>query len=393
MEKIKVAYIINDLLIGGAQRIIFDTCSLINKNEFEIVVIYYTDHESFGRANFVRDFKEKGIRTICLNPKVAMISRYKNFLSLYKTLKYESPDIVHIFLPDAVIFGVLASRLLGLKKIIVHEMNSHGFFSKKLHYFFEIARYFSRISIFYSESLEKESFSKSNFLSGTIQKADFTSCTILDGINTEDINKKIAEVDRVITRSSLGVSQNEIMILSVARLIDWKGQQKLVRAFSIIAVSHPSIKLFIAGDGPAKEDIEEEILRIKDEGVRNRIIMLGSRNDAYELMYCADIFSLAIEYPVGFESISLGMSSMEALAIGVPSIASEYKDLYSGIEHRKNVILVKPGDVLDLAHKISELIVDKELRKTLSVNSRHYVENNFSAKNITKIYESLYKAL
>lgn len=387
MPRTKVIFVVNDLLIGGAQRIILDICSLIDRTMFEPRLVVLKRIDNRDRQTFVDRFNELGVEIFYLDAT----TRMQKVFELYKILKHDKTAILHAFLPDSVIMSVLVGKLLKIR-VIVHEMNSLGFFNAKLKFAFILARRFSRLNIFYSSNLELESYKTSNSINYIPKTLNFSHCSIIDPVNLTEIDKFIGNKSRDELRRKLEVQVDEIMVLSVARLIDWKGHQYLIKAFERLVEHEIKAKLFIAGDGSYKTELSK-LLDTLPEKISEKIYMLGSRTDVYSLMNSCDIFSLAIKYPDGFESISLGMSSMEALGVGKATIASRYEDLYSGLIDNQHLLLVEPGSVSDLYEKLLLLSQSKELRDKIGQNARKYVEDNFSAAKVIKIYEKIYSLI
>lgn len=152
-------------------------------------------------------------------------------------------------------------------------------------------------------------------------------------------------------------SPREPTILNVGHIAERKGQLVLVQAFAQVAVRNPDWKLCLVGY-IAEEAVGEQIRAIaKQHNVEDRIVLLGDRDDTFELMSRAGI------YVQPSLSEALGLALQEALFAGCPSIGSRVGGIPELIDHGTNGILVAPGNATDLAHALEALISDPAARE------------------------------
>jgi glycosyltransferase involved in cell wall biosynthesis len=127
------------------------------------------------------------------------------------------------------------------------------------------------------------------------------------GVDTEKFKPK--EFDRDAKRTSLGISNNELMILSVGELNQNKNQKVIIKAIS--KLQNKQIHYFIVGKGS-----KEKCLMNLAKELNVNLHLLGYRTDVVEILWSADIFAL----PSYREGLSVAM--MEAMAAGLPCVAS-----------------------------------------------------------------------
>lgn len=388
-NKIKVTAVINDITLGGAQSVLLSIASLIDKEQFLFSVCYLRDYVPEGVPDFRTPFEEAGTPLTNLG-KGKKPSLLASFFLLFRYLLRERPDVLHCCLPDAVIAGVIAGRLVGVKKIIIHEMNTHNFYSKKLEFFFKVARRFADLTITYSETLETELVGDYEILQKPVSALGRKSYTIYNGINLAVVDETKHLASRDEKRKELGVDPEEILIFSAARLIGWKGFEFLIRAAPKVIASGERVCILIAGGGEQEAFLQS---LIEELHLAPHVRLLGARTDVYEILAVSDIYPQAYAYPEGFSSISISMSGMEAMAFGLPIIASRYPALYEHIEHEENALIVEPRDVDGIAEALIALVRSRDSRERIGGNARHFVEEYFSSEKMVKIYESIYKAL
>jgi len=187
-------------------------------------------------------------------------------------------------------------------------------------------------------------------------------------------------------RQKLGIGNDAVVVTFVGRLIYAKGAQDLISAFPGIKDTTPDAKLLIVGDGPYRAELEK-LARQTDR--HSSILFLGQKNQAelIEILSATDIF-VNPSYSEG-----LPTSVMEAASIGLPIIATDVGGTKEIITTGKTGILVKAGDVGQLAEELCRLCANSELRENLGENARILAEQKFNWDKITGEYIKLYTSL
>jgi glycosyltransferase involved in cell wall biosynthesis len=172
--------------------------------------------------------------------------------------------------------------------------------------------------------------------------------------------------------------------LAVARLVERKGLGCLIRAFALL--ERGRFHLDIAGDGPDRQALQELAAH---HGVAEEIRFLGSLSRAMvaERYREADLFTL----PSTAESF--GNVFAEALASGLPIVASQVGGIPDLVEHGHNGLLVPPGDPHSLAQAIRYLADDPQLCAEMGRRNRAKAEATLEWVQVTKRYLSIYEAV
>jgi glycosyltransferase involved in cell wall biosynthesis len=170
------------------------------------------------------------------------------------------------------------------------------------------------------------------------------------------------------------------ILLSVGRLRAPKDFLTLVRA--VAALDPGSARLRIAGDGPDRPALEAEIERL---GVGEHVELLGTRDDVPELLAGADVFVLSSD------SEGLPMSVLEAMAAGLPVVASAVGGVPEAVRDGETGTLVPPRDSTALAEALRRLVADPALRERLGGEGRQRVDQEFSLERFTREHLELYR--
>lgn len=390
MKKTKVLYIINDLMIGGAQSLVLNLCKDLDKNLFEVQVLYLYDFE-LKKTTYMEVFREIGIIPIHLNAKKnGIFAKIKACISYIKTQK---PDIVHLHLPDAVMIGSFASILTGAK-FVIHEHNTHTFHSWKIKLMLAMCRPFALLTICYAESVEREVFGTSHVLFKADDVTGQKIVTIPNGVDVRpfrDLRTTFVAGGRMWKekRASLGIGIDKIVIFSAARFVAWKGHEHLVNAFLSVRDKNPNLVLVIAGEGPEKKYIEEII---KKNNASEVIRLIGARTDVSEILMIADIYSLVFSYEKHMQHAeAIGLSGFEAMAAGLPTIIGDYGSAHVYMENMKNGIIVDPYNIDALGDVFIQLASDADLRKTIGNGATKKILEILDWCAIIRIYERIYQ--
>ncbi len=187
------------------------------------------------------------------------------------------------------------------------------------------------------------------------------------------------------TRERYGVYWGEQMILFVGRLTSQKGCEYLIRAMPQILSRH-NAKLIVVGDGPSRSYLESEVSRL---GLSGRVRFTGflSDQEMVKLMKSADVLVVPSIYE------PFGIVALEAMAAGVPVVASDVDGLSEIIKHEVNGLKVFPHDPLSIFWGVDRVLSDHSLAESLKRGGKESIEKEFSWSIIADKTVDLYKSL
>jgi len=204
-----------------------------------------------------------------------------------------------------------------------------------------------------------------------IAVSDFTKRKLIDrlGIKEERIKVIYNGVDLKLYESTLPeMKYPDPTIVTVCRLVEYKRVDDLIKAVALLKTHHPNLKLKIIGEGP-----EEEFLRelTREYDLEQSVEFLGKINDFSDIIKIlkrSHIFALP-SVAEGF-----GMVIIEAMASGIPYVASNIPPIYEITEGGTGGILYTPRSCTELAGSIEKLLTDERTydEKVTSING--YVE-------------------
>lgn len=192
-------------------------------------------------------------------------------------------------------------------------------------------------------------------------------------------------VDFNIFSNKQGKYSGKHTILTVGRLEKVKGHSYLINAFEEIKKKIPNAHLVIIGDGSERNNLEKQA---NDLGIKNSVTFVGEilNNDLPDYYKEADVFVMPSFYE-GF-----GITAIEAMACGVPVVASRVGGLLEIIENGETGILVKPKDSKEIIDAISLLLEDKNLRQSITHKAKE-AARKYNWKNIAFEVSKIYREL
>lgn len=189
---------------------------------------------------------------------------------------------------------------------------------------------------------------------------------------------------RASMRRRLGMGKGQICAVFVGRLAAEKALGLLIDAWGDIIQRYPGAKLVLVGNGKRRELL---VKQAREMGVGEAVAFAGKVDDVESYLFAADLFVL----PSVTEGMSMAL--LEAMAAGLPIVASRVGGTVDVIVDKKNGLLFESGDKEGLIRCITALIGSKELRAELGRAARKDFSKRFSIEVTADRYLHVYEAL
>jgi glycosyltransferase involved in cell wall biosynthesis len=186
------------------------------------------------------------------------------------------------------------------------------------------------------------------------------------------------------TRTALGMTEQDIIVLSVGALTERKNHQTLLQAAHTIQPRGHQLRYLICGDGPLRAVLEKEVQALDLTSV---VYFTGFCSDVIPYLAAADIF---VHVPT-WEG--LGIAVIEALAAGLPVIASRVGGIPELIDDHTRGVLVPPQDSNALADALDSLVCNRAWAKTLGRAGQHVARTRFDVTVMAEANLTLYREL
>lgn len=205
--------------------------------------------------------------------------------------------------------------------------------------------------------------------------------------------KKMGAKDCKITTVYTGIDFKSVstqktkktIITCISRLRPRKGHKYLFEALDLLKKDLENVDVWIVGDGEMRKELENQVKALK----LNNVSFLGERKDIFELLCQSDIFVLPTT------SDTLPIAIIEAMFANQAIITTNQGGIQEIIEDYHSGLIAESGSSRQLAEKLSLLLSNPALRRTLAENARGFAEENLTSTNMVKrieeIYQSFYK--
>lgn len=287
-------------------------------------------------------------------PRTTLESLPARVRHVYRAIRSFSPDLVHTTLFDADVAGRIAAKVSGVPALTSlvntpytsEALRDSGVHPAKL----RAVRLIDRV-------LSRHATSAFHAITDTVAQAavdsldiDRSRITVVQrGRSRERLGWPSADRRRV-TRAALGLPGEVPVLINVARQEAQKGHTYLLEAFAEVRARHPTAVLVLVGrQGNRSPAINQ---RIEELRLGDAVRMLGIRTDVADLLCAADAFI----FPSLYEG--LGGAVVEAMAMGVPIVASQAPALQEVLEGGRCGLLAPVADSRSLAMAIEAVLQD-----------------------------------
>jgi glycosyltransferase involved in cell wall biosynthesis len=363
MERPRVLLLITLAETGGAQRYVASLLPALAQ-ELDVVVAAH------GEGFLAEASREAGVRYVPLRHVRRPIDPVQDLLGLaelFRLFRRERPAVVHANSSKAGILGRLAAVAA---RVPTRLFTVHG-------WAFRAHRGAAARAYLWADRL--------------MSPLTTTTICVAQGDRDAGLRVRTCRASRTVVihngveldrpRREPGPAARPFTVLSVGRLRPPKDFRTLVGAMA--ALERGSVRLRIAGDGPERAALAAEVARL---GLDGDVELLGTRSDVDELLADADLFVLSSE------SEGLPMSVLEAMAAGLPVVASAVGGVPELVREGETGTLVPPGDSAALASAIRRIAEDPALRDRLGIAARARAEREFSLARFQRDHLEVYRA-
>jgi glycosyltransferase involved in cell wall biosynthesis len=362
--RIKVLQLTVGLGWGGAEKLMADIAMRLPSERYDCHVVSLKGDGPVGDV-----LRHAGIRVVPLGGGPP----WKIFQRLWTHVSREVPDIIHSHLLKANLFGAL---LPGPHKLLwhIHNTSEQTGFSWR----FVESRLIRRCSVMIAVS-EAVGRDVSRRIPSIIERLR----VIPNGIDSSRFSALLS-TERGEERKRWGLAPDVPVIGYVGRLEEkTKKLTHLIEAFAHLRRSKPEAVLLIVGEGPDRKMLDTLFLR---RGLSDAVLFVGAQKDVEKVYPLMDVY---VQPSV---SEGFGLSLLEAMASGVPIVATLTGGIPEVVADRETGILVPPGNPLAMAKAMDDLISDANLARTMGNSGRQRVKNRFDIDPVLGKIEGLYAA-
>ena len=325
----KLVIYIGTLQSGGAERVVSEISAMYADHFEEVVILTYYDAPVFYSI-------DPRVRIECVERITGTVNKLHNALWLRRFVKREKPDVFLSFLMPFNMMAI-ASLLLTKTRIVVCERQDPSDVKTPL------LRIIRTFLYHFCSRIEVQTLKAKNYFSRSLQK----KITVIPNPNHITFSEREFAIN--------SIKENKVAI--VGRLIPLKNHRMLINAFFNVLEKHPDYHLDIYGDGETYEEIDNQI---KQLGVTESVKLHGRTDNVPEALATARIFVLCSNVE------GMPNALMEAMALGVPCIATDVSGVRDIIDDGVNGFIIPVGDQTALEDRLMQLMGSEELQNQFS---------------------------
>jgi glycosyltransferase involved in cell wall biosynthesis len=371
VDKIKIAFVASTFSVGGSEKVMYEVITRLPGGRFDSRLFFLRGAGTIGEVLFAQGFR--GMSRLQMKRIDATV--LPRLTSVFK--KY-SPDI--LFMLDhrnAMFWGGLASLLARVPARVIasHSTGKYGgkkSFSRLDKIFMRATNAVIALSNTHANYLAEKEGIKAGKIHIIENGIDFESYESIESSSVEAL------------RNELGIKGNEKVVIMVAALRPEKAHEVLLQAAEALLGSIPQVRFIIAGDGPRREHLQGMAAGMQ---LGDRVTFLGERNDVARLLKLSDVFVLP-SHPV---VETLPLSVLEAMASGLPVIASSVGSVPEVVEDGVTGILIPSGDASALAEAITQLLSNRHVASAMAKRAQRLVKKRFSVARMIEDYCRLFE--
>lgn len=357
----RVAQVVEDLKIGGLEKVIENITMHLDPEKFDVSVL------CLSRGGEIAD-------RLTLNGKnveILGISNYHSLASIMKVAKWFKQhriDIVHTHGHSAGVLGRVAAIFAKASCIFHHVHSTYFDLNKRNHFIERFLSKFTRRVICCSSAVKQFVIEKEGTREDKL-------AVIYNGVAEPGT---IDALSTLALKNSLGIPENAPVIGCVASLVGHKGHRYLIEAFKKTGNAY----LLLVGDGILRNELEKFASEI---GISDRVTFAGYKTDVLPYIKIMDIIALPSS-----EREGLGIAIIEAMALAKPIIASNIGGIPEVVIEGETGLLVKPKDNDAISNAINRLLNSPDLAIEIGKKGRERYLQTFTLNKMMSRIEKLY---
>lgn len=384
----KVLIALPVLLVGGTEVQTLLVVRALLSADYRVTVCCYYEFEELVAEQFrcagaevvLLELDRSGEGKESVGRLVELVNRFGT------VLREMRPDIVHVQYLAPGLIPILTARLNGIRTVFatVHIAGDYAY-GIKAKFLLRLASRLCTTFFCVSRGVETFWFGSSAVLDNASAQTRRRHFTIFNAVDVAGIERTVQLSDPDALRKSFGLRSRPVLGI-VGRLAEQKGHVVLLRAMAEVLRVFPGALLLVIGDGPERDSLQEKAVCL---GLADRVVWLGSRTqkEVFEFYGAIDIFVMPSLYE-GF-----GLTAAEAMAAGLPVVASDVEGLREVIEHEKTGYLFLAGDSRQLASRLLELLQSSGRARQMGQLGRERAAALFSLEKFGESMRLAYRVL
>ena len=377
---LKILRIITRLNIGGpAQHVVYLTQGLKEGN-FQSKLVFGVVDQNEGDMSYLA--RGNGIAFTEIDPlknEAGLLGNLRAFLQLYRLIRREKPNLVHLHLLKARFLGGLAAKVAGVPFVLETFHGDlfggyYGFLKTQAILLAErILGYWVMDKVLAVSEGVKESLLRSRIASAAKVEVIPLGLDLEKFMHQPQLTGKL--------RQEMKFQGNDQLVGVVGRMVPIKRHCDFLQAACEVLRVHPNVRFILVGDGLLRRDLEIECRQL---GIHDAVTFLGWRSDLDRIYADLDVVVLC--------SLNEGtpVSLIEAMSAGKAVVATKVGGVPDVVEDGITGLLVPPKEPKALADAILRLLKDDDLRRSFGKNAGAAVYPKYDVSRLIQDMKNLY---
>ncbi|MBI3303115.1 MAG: glycosyltransferase [Deltaproteobacteria bacterium] len=370
MGTVRVAYFIDHLKVGGAQKHLVEVLRHLDRQRFSPQVWTLR-----GEGELIPAVESLGVpvRSFGLGARLQEMRSLRLFARAVRQLHQERVHIVHCYLSFANVVGTLTAALARVPVLLVSKRSLDSYPRRTEAWgHWAVNRFADRVVA--NAAAVKE------FVVRTEGCPADKIVVISNGINDDLVLNGARERER----AALGLGPRDCVVGTLGRLAWKKGHEYFLQAAAEILREEPEVTFVLVGDGPLRQQLEEQAHTLS---IASRVKFLGQRLDSQEVISLFDVFVLP--------SVIEGMPNalLEAMVLERPVVVTNVGGNAEVVTNGETGLVVPPRQPMEMARAVTRLLHDEGLARRLASAGRRAVTQRFCFRHTLHAMETLYEKL
>jgi glycosyltransferase involved in cell wall biosynthesis len=374
-RKIRVLHIIHSVCHGGIESALINWVRYFDRDHFEVHVACFA-HDRNREEAFLRAASLAGIevRKIPWSITKPFIRAARAVARMVEDLGI---DILHTHAYYGDVLGALTARFVKVRTVatvyVWGKYELHRQIMQLLDW--TALRFVDRVTAHCDDTYRKT-------IRLGFDPAKVT--TLIAGFPNERPRPSPEERRRL--RHAMGVADDEVILVNVARIHPEKAHDQLLQSFKVVHDRHPNTRLWISGVG--WDHLQRELQALRSElSLEGAAEFVGFRQDLWPMLHAADM----MVHPSHVEGVPIAV--LYGMSAALPIVVSDVGGLYEIVRHEETGLRIPENDVHGFAAAVCGLLDDPVRARRLAENAAHFVRTEYSIETAVARVAETYREM
>jgi glycosyltransferase involved in cell wall biosynthesis len=363
----RILFVSTSTTLGGAEKTVFALATLLDHRQYPVAGVVSVKPE----GHYARRLRDQGVSVESLGVARARSADARRLAAI---IERERPDVVHAVMYQAIQLARMAKAMTKVPFKLISSPRVN--YRSRAWWTLLVDRWLKERD----DLLIAECEASRRFLVSKLGYKPAKVVTIRNGVDLAGWSP--SKIDRQKKRMELRLAATDVLVGAIGRLDRQKGFSTLIEAMG--RLKGGPLRCAILGDGPEHDRLAG---LIRKHHLESSVWLLGEKDEIPSWLAAFDLYCL----PSLWEG--LPNSLLEAMALGLPVVASKVDGVPEAVTDGRDGLLVPPGQPAPLARALRSLAEDAPRRAALGAAAKAAVAERFTVRRMIGEYERAYAGL